>query len=237
MFHDRAGSEGDLVCTVERHPTLADRRHLVGRWINSVFKDHAFLRMAYKNMFRISPGMYRSSQPTPAHIAAAKRMGIRTIINLRGRRDDCGSYFLEERACREHGITLVDFPVNSRDAPRKHILHAARDLWAGVEYPVLMHCKAGSDRVGFMSALYMLVHEKRPLEEAVRQLNWRYGHLRAAKTGILDQFFEEYAARNAESPIDFYDWVDQVYDPPALKARFMSRWWANVLIDRVLKRE
>jgi len=213
------------------------RGHLMGRYVNSIFKDHAFIRMVYKNMFRIAPGMYRSSQPTPAHVADAKKLGIRTIINLRGRRDDCGSYFLEERACRRHGVTLVDFPINSRDAPKKENLHRAREIWNSIEYPALMHCKAGSDRVGFMSTLYMLVHEKRPVEEAMGQLHWRFGHIRQAKTGILDMFFEEYAAANAAAPIDFYAWVDRVYDPVDFKARFMSSWWANTLTDRLLKRE
>ena len=217
--------------------TPVGRRHLFGRYMNSIFKDHAFIRMVYKNMFRISDRMWRSSQPTPSHVEDAAKMGIRTIINLRGRRDDCGSYFLEERACRRHGITLVDFPVNSRDAPNKEKMHRAREIWAGIEYPALMHCKAGADRVGFMSALYLLVHEKKPVDEAMRMLSWRYGHVKQAKTGILDRFFEEYRDYSAHTPIDFYDWVDTVYDPAAFKARFMSAWWANTITETILNRE
>ncbi|WP_119678832.1 fused DSP-PTPase phosphatase/NAD kinase-like protein [Indioceanicola profundi] len=217
--------------------TPVGRRHLIGRYVNSIFKDHAFIRMVYKNMFRITDRMWRSSQPTPAHVEDAQKMGIKTIINLRGRRDDCGSYFLEERACRRHGVTLVDFPVNSRDAPKKENLHKAREIWNSIEYPALMHCKAGADRVGFMSALYLLVHEKRPVDEAMSMLHWRFGHVRQAKTGILDRFFEEYREYSAKTPIDFYDWVDNVYDPVEFKARFMSTWWANTITETILKRE
>lgn len=210
--------------------------------LNSLLKDHAFIRMIYKNRFRLSPRMFRSSQPTPAHIAQAARMGVRTIVNLRGRRDDCGSWVLEAQACARHGIRLVDFPVNSRDAPKKHILHRAREIWQGIDYPALMHCKAGSDRVGFMSVLYLFVHEGRPLEEALRQLDWRYGHLKQAKTGILDHFFETYLAYarahgTAGDADDFYRWVDEVYDPVSFKQGFMTEWWANTLTDRLIRRE
>lgn len=223
-------------------PVIADRRTLVDRYMNMMFVDHAFIRLLYKNMHRVSDKMYRSSQPTPGHLEAAARMGIRTIINLRGRRDDCGSWVLEERACRDLGLTLVDFPVNSRDAPKKLNLHKARAIWDSIAYPALMHCKAGSDRVGFMSALYLLVHEQRPLDEAVRQLGLKYGHVRQAKTGILDHFYDLYAAHAATlgrppTVDDFYAWVDERYDPPAMKQAFMSTWWASTLVDRILRRE
>ncbi|MBB6254733.1 fused DSP-PTPase phosphatase/NAD kinase-like protein [Nitrospirillum iridis] len=214
----------------------------VRRYVNSFFKDHAFIRMIYKNMFKISPRLYRSSQPTPRHVAQAARLGVRTIINLRGRRDNCGSWVLEDEACARHGVTLVNFAVNSRDAPKKHILHQAREIWRDAQYPVLMHCKAGSDRVGFMSVLYLFVHEGVPLRTALGQLSPKYGHLRHAKTGILDHFFETFLAyakdRDIEPGVDaFYRWVDDVYDPPAFKKTFMTRWWASVLADKVLRRE
>ncbi|MEA1675582.1 fused DSP-PTPase phosphatase/NAD kinase-like protein [Nitrospirillum sp. BR 11163] len=212
------------------------------RYLNSFFKDHAFIRMIYKNMFRISPRLYRSSQPTPRHIAQAARLGVRTVINLRGRRDNCGSWVLEDEACTRHGVALVNFAVNSRDAPKKHILHQAREIWRDAQYPVLMHCKAGSDRVGFMSVLYLFVHEGVPLETALRQLSPKYGHLRHAKTGILDHFFETFLAyakaQGIEPGVDaFFTWVDDVYDPPEFKKTFMTRWWASVLADKVLRRE
>lgn len=205
--------------------------------LNSFFKDHAFIRMIYRNRFRLSPRMLRSSQPTPAHIAEAARMGVRTIINLRGRRDNCGSWVLEAEACARHGIRLVDFPVNSRDAPKKQVLHRARDIWREIEYPALMHCKAGSDRVGFMSVLYLFVHEGVPLRQAMGQLSWRYGHLKQAKTGILDHFYETYLNDTRDRPMDFYQWVDEVYDPVAFKQGFMSQWWANTVTDTLIKRE
>ncbi|WP_029007175.1 tyrosine-protein phosphatase [Azospirillum halopraeferens] len=204
--------------------------------LESVFIDHACFRLIYANLHRLSPRMYRSSQPSPVHVRRAAAAGIRTIVNLRGHRD-CASYILEGEACAAAGVVLENFPVNSRDMPKKETLHAARALFERIEYPALMHCKSGADRAGFMAALYLFIHEGVPLETATRQLHWKYGHFKQAKTGILDYFFELYAAYNARHPIDFWDWVDRVYDPVQAKADFRSRQWADTVVDRLLARE
>lgn len=204
--------------------------------VESLFIDHACFRLLYSNTFRVSDRMYRASQPSPSHVRAAAQHGVKTILNLRGSRD-CASYILEAEACRANGLTLVDFPVNSRDMPRKDTLLKARELFRTMEYPALLHCKSGADRAGFMSALYLFVHEGVPLETAVKQLHWKYGHFKQAKTGILDYFFELYAAYNEKRPTPFWDWVERIYDPVEAKASFRSREWADTVVDRVLGRE
>jgi len=37
--------------------------------------------------------------------------------------------------------------------------------------------------------------------------------------------------------ITFIDWIDQVYDQEKSIASFDSSWWANNIVDKVLKRE
>lgn len=213
------------------------RRLLARRYADMLFNDHAFIRMAYRNFHRIGPDMYRSSQPTRGQMDDLARMGIRTIINLRGRRTTCGSYFFEVRACARLGIELVDFPVRSRDVPRKEDLFAARELFRRLEGPTVMHCKAGADRVGLMSVLYQFVGQGQPLEQAMAQLSWKYGHLRHSKTGILDHFFESFLATGRRTVDEFYDWAEKEYDPATMKAGFRSRRWANLIMDKVLRRE
>ncbi|WP_448204726.1 fused DSP-PTPase phosphatase/NAD kinase-like protein [Azospirillum sp. sgz302134] len=218
------------------------RGHMRSPWqralghLESVFIDHACFRLIYSNTFRISPNMFRASQPSPSHIREAAKQGVKTILNLRGNRD-CASYFLEAEACRRHGLTLVDFPVSSRDMPKKETLLKARELFERIEYPALLHCKSGADRAGFMAALYLYIHEGVPLEQATKQLHWKYGHFKQAKTGILDYFFELYAAYNEKRPTPFWDWVERIYDPVEAKASFRTREWADTVVDRVLRRE
>ena len=204
-------------------------------WLELIFKDHGFLRIWWHNHHMIAPGMYRSNQPGPSRVHAAAAHGIRTIINLRGPRDD-GGWQLEAEACAKAGITLLDFTARSRAAPDKAMLHATRALFAEAELPALMHCKSGADRAGLMSALYLLVVEGRPAREAAAQLAWKYGHVKQAKTGLLDAFFKAYIPYEDQG-MAFYDWVDTVYDPDEVTRNFQAKGWAVRLTDSILRRE
>lgn len=211
------------------------RRRLLA-YLDMLFVDHAVFRTVWTGRFAVDAHLARSNQPLPFQLAHEARRGTRTIINLRGQRV-CGSYAFEEEACRRLGMHLVDFPVSSRDVPQRETFRAARDLFQVIEYPALMHCKSGADRVGLMSVLYLHFQAGEPVERALRHLSWRYGHVRQAKTGILDFVLERYLADNAKAPVDLVSWAETVYDPPALKAAFMSQWWANMLVDRLWRRE
>ena len=204
-------------------------------WMELIFKDHGFLRVWWHNHHLVAPDMWRSNQPGPSRIHAAAAAGIRTVINLRGPRGD-GGWQLEAEACKAAGITLLDFTARSRAAPDKAMLHAARHLFAEARLPALMHCKSGADRAGLMSALYLLIVEERPVREAAAQLAWKYGHVRQAKTGLLDAFFTAYIPYEDQG-MDFFDWVDKVYDPDEVTRRFQAKGWAVRLTDSILRRE
>ncbi|MBI3419408.1 MAG: tyrosine-protein phosphatase [Proteobacteria bacterium] len=205
-------------------------------YLEILFIDHAVFRMVYPNRHRVSKQMWRAGQPTPWEVGRLARNGIRTIINLRGARD-CASYYLEHEACLRHGITLVDFPVNSRQPPTREILTALKDLFAKIEYPALMHCKAGSDRVGIMSALYLLLNEKADVDSALKQLSLRYGHVRQSKTGVLDHFLKTYRDFSAKKPADFMEWAQRHYDRDEVIKTHKISSWAEWLYNDVLKRE
>lgn len=204
-------------------------------WLDLVFKDHGFLRLYWHNQHVVSDGMWRSNQPGPARIAALAKTGIKTIINLRGPRHD-GGWQLEAEACFKTGITLLDFTSRSRAAPSKEMLYEAKDLFAALEKPALMHCKSGADRAGIMSALYLLIAEERPTREAMRQLAWKYGHVKAAKTGILDAFLASYIPYE-DKGVKFFDWVKTVYEPEELTLNFIAQDWAVKLTETFLRRE
>jgi len=205
--------------------------------------DHGVLRKFYDNTHEVAPGkMWRSYQPSPTKLKEWKARGIRTVINLRGDKPS-GYYFLEEEACKKLGLNLVTFRVFSREAPSKEILHGARALFDRIEYPAVMHCKSGADRAGLMAALFLFFHEGVPLDQAMEQLSFKYGHVKHGKTGVIDYAFEqffEHAKTNGKSPgsvDDFFAWVDAEYDPAAVKENFHATRWGNFLTERVLRRE
>ncbi|MER2265057.1 tyrosine-protein phosphatase [Methylobacterium oxalidis] len=206
-------------------------------WANMLLVDHGVFRLAYLNHHRVGTGeIWRSAQPSPRDLARFHRRGVRTIISLRGGREH-GSWPLQREACERHGLKLVEFVLRSRDAPSRETILAARDFFAGIEYPAVMHCKSGADRAGLAAALYLILHENRPVAEAARQLSARFGHFRFAKTGILDAFFALYLREGEAKGLDFITWVETVYDPAALKRDFRPGFWSDVLVDRVIRRE
>ncbi|WP_335592230.1 fused DSP-PTPase phosphatase/NAD kinase-like protein [Hyphomonas oceanitis] len=206
-----------------------------------IWGDHGFLRARFSNLHQIAPDMWRANQPSPRQVVEhAKARGIKTIINLRGASTK-GYYLLEKEACEAAGIALVDFQVFSRDTPTKEAIFGARDLFARIEYPALMHCKSGADRAGIMSVLYMLLHEKVPFAEARQQLSFKYLHIKHGKTGMLDAFFDAYERYNAgrapEAWKPFLDWVEEDYDRMAVKTEFLENFGAKVQVDKILGRE
>jgi uncharacterized protein (TIGR01244 family) len=218
----------------DRPLTTPFRRFLA--WLNMVFVDHGIFRLIYLNRHRVTPQFWRAAQPTPRQFEQAARVGIKTIINLRGGRE-FGSWPLERQACEDLGLNLVDFVIRSRGAPDRERIASAKGFFEGLAYPVLAHCKSGADRAGFMSTLYLLIHEKRPLDEALQQLSWKYGHFKFAKTGILDAFFERYRVEGLDKGIDFQTWIETIYDPEALERDFKTKPWADWFVEYILRRE
>lgn len=216
--------------------TPAGRR---GAWLNSLLVDHAALRLGWRNWGVVEAGrLYRSNHPLPWQLdAAQRRYGLRSVVNLRGHRQDCGSDALGRARAGSLGLIHVDAPFESRGAPHQdRILRLAR-LFAELPEPVLIHCKSGADRTGLVAGIWLLL-QGRGVEAALDQLHWRFGHVAASRTGILDAFLRAYGAfQAAHGAKPFLDWLREDYDEATLRAAFTSKPWADRLVDGVLRRE
>ncbi len=205
-------------------------------WADSFFVDHAFFRLAWHNFAAVAEGrLYRANHPTPAFLARmTRRYGIRTIINLRGPRA-CGSDALTREAAHRLGLTHIYAPFESRGAPHRDRILNLAEIFAGMREPALIHCKSGADRAGLAAGLFILLTGGTS-RAALAQLSWRFLHIRASATGILDAFFEMYASE-AEGKKPFLDWVRDDYHEERLRAAFHPSRAASLLNDRVLARE
>ena len=188
--------------------------------------DHGFLRVLWRNFHAIAPGIYRSNQPSGSQLGAIHaRVGLRTVLNLRGQSKH-SFYLFETEACRDLGLTLVDLPLSASQAPSVARLEQLVTLLETMEKPFLIHCKSGADRTGLAAALYLLLVEKQPIEVAKRQLSFRYIHVAKSPAGIQDHFLRVYERAFRHSGIGFLDWMRTVYDPVEVTASF-ARWRAG----------
>ena len=215
---------------------LAAGGSLARAWSDSLLVDHAVFRVLWDNFAEVVPGkLYRSNHPTPARLAAAARkLGLRTLINLRGHRQ-CGSDALSRDAARRLGLHHIDMAFESRGAPHRDRILRFADIYAKLETPALMHCKSGADRAGLASGLALLL-EGGTAAQALGQLSWRFGHFNRSRTGILDAFFITYA-RQAEGRQNFLEWVRDGYDEAGLRQSFVSHGLSSFINDRLFVRE
>lgn len=184
--------------------------------------DHAFLRTIWTNFWPLAPGVWRSNQPTHRRLAKYAQMGVKTVVNLRGE-DRFAHYLFEKESCDALGLTLVNRKLWARSAaPRENIV-AVIDALREAEKPLILHCKSGADRAGFVSAMYLMVFEDVPVETAMKQLSFKYIHLKHTKTGLQGYILRVYQARLALGEISFEDWIRQEYIPGILQTGWDTR--------------
>lgn len=190
--------------------------------------DHGILRYRWHNFAEIAPGFFRSNQPNHERFEAYAKLGIKTILNLRGANAQA-PYFFEVESCEKLGLELIDLAMSARAVPPKDKLLALMDILESLEHPTLVHCKSGADRTGLASAVYLLHVLDRPVEEAQKMLSLRFVHLNFTKTGILDYVIHVYAQRVQKSPISFRDWVVNEYDSAKAKSEFANMgFWSRI---------
>jgi protein tyrosine/serine phosphatase len=144
----------------------------------------------------------RSAQLSGAALTeVAHRYGVRSVLNLRG--DNAGKpwYDEERRTARDDGLAHVDYGLSA-----EHDVTPAqlRELLAIIDQapkPLLIHCNAGADRTGLVSAVYELARGV-PLAQASRQLSLHYGHFPYlwSRTDAMDRSLAAFvSARSASS--------------------------------------
>lgn len=205
-------------------------------WVDALFIDHAVFRLIWSNLAVVVPGkVYRFNHPTPGRLRRLTRsLGLRTLINLRGKTQS-GSDALSREAARELGLDFHDMAFESRGAPQRDRILRLHAIYTGMRAPAVMHCKSGADRAGLASGLIILF-EGGTAADALKQLSWRFGHIRQARTGILDAFFLRFQ-REAEGRKPFLDWVREDYDEAALRQDFHANGLASFINDWVLAHE
>jgi len=115
------------------------------------------------NLHKVSDTLYRSAQPDAAGMLQLRRMGIKTVINLRSMHDD-------RDEASGSGLTLEDIPMTAWRPRHEDAVRFLKVVTDPDRTPVLVHCMHGSDRTGAMCALYRVAVQGWSREEAVREM-------------------------------------------------------------------
>jgi len=104
-------------------------------------------------------------------------VGIRTVVNLRGR-NETALWYQNERAVTEAtGVALVDIEMHPDVLPSREALLLLYDTFTTAEHPILIHCWMGADRTGAAAAIWRMVVRGDPRGVAAAELSPLYGHL------------------------------------------------------------
>ncbi len=144
----------------------------------------------------VSGEAYRSGQMDAAQLSRAMQAyGIKSIINLRGT-DAPVFYQGELDTAKRLGVQHYDFSLSANDeitVPQmEEIIRTLREA----PKPVLIHCKAGSDRTGLISVLYCLMLKGETPAQADRELSVWYGHIPLTGTIAMDHSYWHYVSNH-----------------------------------------
>jgi protein tyrosine phosphatase (PTP) superfamily phosphohydrolase (DUF442 family) len=160
--------------------------------------------------------VYRSAQPEDNLNRLVRERRIASILNLRGGSPDDSFYANEVAVAKSQGIDFYDFPMSATQRPSRRELLVLLDLFGRCRYPLLIHCKSGSDRTGLASALYLMDRAGVAPRDALGSFSLYYGHVPLLGTRRLHEPFDEYdawlKARNLEhTPDRLRSWVERDY--------------------------
>jgi len=127
----------------KEQPAYGDKLHLTG----------------IHNAGKINDVLYRGAQPKENGLAELKKLGITTIVDLRG--EDREKFEWEGRAAEALGMRVVHLSVSGWAPPRDEQVAQFLELFReDPKQKVFVHCRFGDDRTGVFVATYRMAVEK-----------------------------------------------------------------------------
>jgi protein tyrosine phosphatase (PTP) superfamily phosphohydrolase (DUF442 family) len=131
-----------------------------------LFSGQSLVVEGVPNLHKVSDDVYRSAQPTKAGLSNLKAMGIKTVIDLRGRRS-------EARMAANAGLGYEEIPMNAWHPEAEDAVKFLQIISDKKKTPVLVHCQHGADRTGVLCAVYQVAVQGWTKERALQEMTGR----------------------------------------------------------------
>lgn len=121
------------------------------------------------NAGKINEVLFRGAQPRENGLAQLKKLGISTIVDLRG--EDRGKFDWERDAAEALGMRFVHLPVSGWAPPTDEQVAQFLALFREDQHQkVFVHCRFGDDRTGVFVAAYRMAVDKWSPEQAMGEM-------------------------------------------------------------------
>jgi protein tyrosine phosphatase (PTP) superfamily phosphohydrolase (DUF442 family) len=147
-----SSASADLTLKKTESETVAVRQ-----WAVSVRKT------GLPNFYKVSDELYRGAQPEKAGFQELKKMGIRTVVNLR-------SFHSDRDNIEKIGFAYEHIYAKAWHPEDKEIVRFLRIVGDKKRTPVFVHCQHGADRTGIMVAAYRIAICGWSKEEAIKEM-------------------------------------------------------------------
>ena len=115
------------------------------------------------NLHKVSESLYRGAQPGKEGIQELKKLGIKTVINLRSDQSD-------EKMLKDSGIVYKAIPMAASDPKVEDVITFLNIISDSNSAPVFIHCRYGADRTGLMCAVYRIFVQGWSKENAIEEM-------------------------------------------------------------------
>jgi protein tyrosine/serine phosphatase len=150
-----------------------------------------------KDAGKVDEFLYRGGQPSERGLEELKKLGVNTIIDLRG--EWPWEVSTERRRAQSLGMHFVNMPGNGWSAPSDQ--QVAEFFEMVRERPrkrIFVHCWLGGDRSGVFIAVYRIAFEGWTPEAAIREM--REYHFQGFWHPNMKAYIRNFPERLARSP-------------------------------------
>jgi tyrosine-protein phosphatase SIW14 len=110
-----------------------------------------------QNFEQVSDSLCRGAQPSADGLRELAKMGVNTIVDLRG---EGGRATKEAQVARSLGMEYVNIPLDGFQAPTADQVAKVQAIFENPSSgKVFVHCRRGADRTGTMVAIYRIEHD------------------------------------------------------------------------------
>lgn len=121
------------------------------------------------NFGKINEHLYRGAQPRNDGLPELKKLGITTIVDLRG--EDRSKINWEKKTSESLGMHFVNIPVSGWGPPAyKQIAQFLGIFRDNPNEKVFVHCRLGEDRTGVFVAAYRIAVDRFLSDEALHEM-------------------------------------------------------------------
>jgi tyrosine-protein phosphatase SIW14 len=151
------------------------------------------------NFGKVSESYYRGAQPGKEEFDQLKRLGIKTIIDLRQDKDAKEGEWVSRA-----GMQYFNIPLKaSRAADDEQTSYFLSLVNNPANLPVYVHCKGGRHRTGALTAVYRITHDGWNADQAFQEMkryDFNHGFFGgpSAQKKYVFAFYKRYAANHSQ---------------------------------------